>query len=404
MNMSLKFSFVIRSVLLICCLLPIDANSTQTNTHLQCFSGNPKNLQLHHQLQEAVNSSSIAANISLKYGLHSKKTESQAIESCKECLTSQTNTFKQGQSQNLQHLQDIAPAQHSTQPKLESTTLQFSSSIYKSECVQIASQIKASTTQIICPSGAKSSKFNSCISEDVINYQNAVISDFYRCIKAETNLPISPEALFNMYSNESAFKPHYSSPAGTGIGQLTSIFIDDIHQKHRGKITLNKIANSQKSDCDIVKTIASKDLKSKPNFNNKCNYIQYGEGFERNVLYSLVGMTTNWNKDILPLLTKYIDQHKSSPDLQKIKDLSLLNAYGAGGRAAARATVRQLIKLPPSEFAKKLTQPLITANGNNLTKYLTNIDQKQKKDLAPLFTKQNTIDFKNQGSKACIQN
>ncbi len=122
---------------------------------------------------------------------------------------------------------------------------------------------------------------------------------------------------------------------------------------------------------------------------------------ERNILYSLVGMSNSWNKDIGPLMKDYIKKHERDPALLDVQKKALLNAYGPGGRAAARAAVRRLTKLKPADFVKAMSRPLLTAEGNNLTTYTTSIADKQKQ-IAKLMTEPLLSEYKKNGARACL--
>ena len=336
----------------------------------QCLSGSESNKQLLENLKEAQANSPIAMKISEKYDLL-KKTEAGV---CTECERA---------------------------PRRPLPSLSPNKTYFKEECVQAAAQIKTSSNEVSCPSG-KNGFHKQCFSRTFFKYQNAVISEFYKCIRRTQNFPITPEALFEMYSLESGFKPYYSNPGGTGMGQLTGIFIKDLHMKHRGRPVIESIAQSTHEDCETAKIIAEKDLKKEPSLNNKCSFIQAGEGLERNILYSLMGLANSWNKDIEPLLKNYIKKYERDPQILDVQYKALINSYGPGGRAAARASIRRLSKLAPKDYVKAMSRPLMTEDGDNLNVYTNNMANKQKQ-IVQFFIEPMKSEFKKNGARACLE-
>ncbi|MBC7464356.1 MAG: hypothetical protein H7256_00045 [Bdellovibrio sp.] len=349
-----------------------------------CVSGNASSTSLIDQLNKAKTSNKLTQIIYQKYNLGAKQ-EATAQPVCTDCSSTAMKipeTIKTAQSSAL----------HSPEPP----TLAF-----KQECLVVSNtSSSASAAQIACPSGTRA-KGNMCITNEQLTYQNAVISNFVNCAVKEGLTGIDLNAIFQKLSIESGFRPQYSSGNGTGMGQLTSTFIDDIHQKHRGYKYMKKIADSTNPDCDAAKLIASPDLKSKPKFSNKCEFISTGEGFERNILYSLIGTTTVWEMNLEPKLRPYLKKHASDSNIDDVKQLSVMNAYGSGGPAAAAAAIRRLSARSPAEFVKGMKKPLKTMSGKNLTQYTSNIEKRQNKigDKLPEPIKS---EFAKVGADACI--
>jgi len=375
------FSKQIRLLLIAYSFLP---THLYANTAPQCISGSSKNLHLAGQFNDA-KKNKIVSQILQKYKITTPQTnESATLADCPTCNANAENT---------KSLSDMAAK------LLPQDNLQIDP-----ECISAAHKIKVPTTYLNCPSETrKKPPQNECMTEEMIKYQSAAITEALKCVKSETQFPISINSIFEMYTNESGFKPNYSSSAGTGLGQLTSIFVKDVHQKGRGLETLKKVATSSSSHCESLKTIAAKDISNKPNFKQKCNFISYGEGFERNILYTLIGLNTLWSKDLEPVMRSYINAHKDHHDMRSIKELVTLNAYGAGGPRSARAAAQRLLRLKPEKFLENLTQPMVTTEGHNLTRYILRIKEKQNQ-LIDLFPANATVNFKKLGSSACIKN
>ena len=361
--------------------------STSTYANQQsCLSGDADKTQLIDQLTKAQNKSEISKAITEKYQLNNpQKTEADAIENCPECL----NISKASQaSLNLSQIKDLSQKNKSTKP------------LFKDECLAAVAQIKTSTNQLLCPSGEKTKKAL-CVTNDMYQYQAAVISEFYQCVKAETNFPITPEVLFEMYALESGFRPNYAYAGGVGVGQLTSIFVKDIHQKHRGQKFLKQIESSKNESCKVAQPIVAKDLKKQPSLKNRCDFIQYGEGFERNTLYTLVGLANSWERDIAPKMKKFNEINKGNSALPRAQQLALMNAYGSGGPAAARAALNLLTRLNPTDFINEIQKPLFSPKGKNVTEYTSKMKSKQDR-LTKLFKAPAQLDFANNGARSCI--
>ncbi len=359
-------------------------------TSEQCLSGTPGKNHLTSQLAKVKTTSPISSELTKKYNLESTPAELPALLPCALCQQGPgVQPLSAGNKTIAEILRQVAP-----DARL----------LMRTECLAVSGKIDAPTSELKCPEGNVSPKHNFCFDSNLMRYQNAVITDFYKCIKKLTNLPLSPAGLFEMYSLESGFKPHYAYSGGVGIGQLTGIFVDDINQKHRGFGLLKKVATTSDADCDIAKKIASKDVQTPVRLNNnRCKFVEYGEGMERNVLYTLLGMANAWNKDLEPLMTDYIKKHDGNPALPRAKELALLNGYGPGGRAAARAAVRRVTKLSPTQFVDHMNKPMVGKKGTNLTSYIGKMQKRQKqllKDMPRSLHKEYTEN----GVHACINN
>lgn len=352
----------------------------------QCLSGKSGQTNLIDQLATAKASSSITQIIAKQYQLENAKIEGGNCVDCDKPLLDKPTEL----SQVAGAIDGIPQA-----PKL----------LFKAACLRESNEFKSDTAEVSCPSGQRSKSKNLCMTEKVMSYQNAVISSFLNCAKKAGLPTVSPSALYQMYSLESGFKPQFAYNGGVGIGQLTNIFVEDIHQKWRGYKFLEKIAQSSLSECEAAKIVAQKDIQSKPRISNSCSFISIGEGLERNILYSLIGMANSWEKDVGPKLQPYLNKYSNSEHLQEIKDLSLLNAYGPGGRAAARALVSRLSQLPPEKYLERIKTPLTFVNKkskvNSLNIYTIRMAKRQKKIQGELAEPIKS-EFAKQGAQACV--
>lgn len=360
----------------------------------QCLSGKEGNNHLISQLAQAKSKAgSITEDLYKKYNLDQTRSSSSSTsngeQGCGPC-----NQNAGAQPLNRDNLSTATELARNLDPNGHLA--------FKPECLSESGETEASTSELKCPQGS-SGKYNLCFTAGLAKYQNAVITDFYKCVKKLTNLPLSPVGLYEMYSLESGFKPHYAYTGGVGMGQLTSIFVNDINQKNRGYTILQKVAETADPDCSIAQKIASKDTKRPVRLNdNRCKFVEYGEGLERNVLYTLVGMANSWEKDIEPIMSAYSTKHQGNPALPRAQELALLNTYGPGGRAAARAAVRRLTKLTPTNFVNQIQKPMHTSRGGNLTSYIGKMKKRQQEIARGMPANLREDFLKDGGARSCV--
>lgn len=354
---------------------------------VMCVSGNANSTNLIDQLTKAKTSNKLTQLIYEQYKL-GVKSEGTALPPC---ISGDCGANAMKKPEAIMSVRSAVL--HSPEPP---------NLAFKQECLVVSNtSSSAKASQISCP-GGKAVKGNMCITNEQLTYQNAVISSFVNCAVKLGMDGIDLNAIFQKLSIESGFRPQYSSGNGTGMGQLTSIFVADVHQKGRGLEYLKKIAApSSGPDCDAARMIAEPDTKSKPSFSNKCEFISTGEGFERNVLYSLIGTTTVWEKNLEPKLRKYLAKNEGDKDIGEVKKLSVMNAYGRGGPAAAAAAIKRLSAKSPAEFVRRMKLPLEGMNGKNLTEYTANIEKRQKA-IGKNLQGDIKTEFAKSGADACI--
>ncbi len=357
-------------------------SSTLANAQGKCVSGQANQSSMILQMSEAKAKSSVTEIIYKQYQLNAS---TQAKAPCVECSSSAA-TRPEDLAKVSSSIQGIPDA-----PKL----------IFNSECAKVAAEYKVGTQEIACPGGKKTK--NICQTEEILNYQNAVVSSFMSCAKKLNMQTVSPAVLFKIYSLESGFKPQFSSKNGVGLGQLTTIFVKDVHQPWRGGEYVDKIAKSDLKECEAARAIAKKDMNgNNPPLSNSCAYIQIGEGMERNILYSMIGMANSWEKDLLPKMKNYVKTHANHPALEEVKSLTIAAAYSSGGRAAGRAIATRLGSLSPEGYLKAIKRPMYRTNGRGLLNpYIVNMDKRQK-EFSSKFTEPFKTRFAKEGSQACV--
>lgn len=370
----------------LCLSILFAASLTQARSLPQCATGQTHELHLVNQFADAYRTSDVTKAVFSKYRLG----EALKFNDCGP---------------------DIGPLNKKNQKALYQIRERLPRSIkpgLKLSCLKAAVQIKAETGELLCPgekTDGNKNKHDFCITENMLEYQNSVLTDFHQCVKKLTDSPLKLDSLFEMYSLESNFKPHYAYGGGVGIGQLTSIFVADVVKKGRGLDLLTAVANSNIPECSIAKKIAAKDIQqpSPTLYPKRCGFVQYGEGLERNILYTLVGLANWWKRDIGRLFKNYQIQHQENPVLPKVLEMSLLNAYGSGGTNVGRAAIKRILGkgLIPSEFLKQLQKPMRGNKGTNLTHYTSSIAKKQK-DIKNNLPSNETDAFNKAGAQSCL--
>lgn len=372
-------------------LVPLLAITSSTFAANTCVSGNPSASNLIDQMKSARTQSAITKIIYRTYDLDSSiKTEGTVTATG--CATCDAEAL----SEKTKNQAELAEVTTAVEKHSSSTQLSF-----KKECLISSGNFKSSSAEVLCPSGQKAKGRNLCLTENMLDYQNAVISNFNSCLAENNFKTLDAASLFKLYSLESAFKPQFAYSGGVGAGQLTSIFIEDIHQKHRGYEFLNAIAKSSSKDCAAAQLIAAADVKIKPKLANTCTFTAVGEGLERNILYTLVGLANSWKKDISPKFKSYAEKYKNDPLLQQAENLALLNSYGPGGRVAARAAVERLSGLPPAKFIAAIKKPMSKERGQGLSIYVNHIEDRQKL-VGQKLSEPLKSEFAKSGASACV--
>lgn len=367
-------------------LVPVIAFINPLFAAEQCISGNPEATNLIEQMKAAKQNSTVTQIIYKQYNIGNQQTEAAtASNGCRECAAEEQKKHSD--------LAKIPAALESlpTAPQM----------LFKKACLSESGHFKADTAEVTCPEGKKAKNRNLCLTTNLLEYQNAVISSFSSCLMKSGFRTLDAASLFKLYSLESAFKPQYAYNGGVGMGQLTRIFVEDIHQKHRGLKFLTGIAKSSDETCAAAQMIAKKDIKTKPQISNTCSFTSVGDGLERNILYTLIGLATAWDKDISPKFKSYSEKYKNDPKLKEAQNLALLNGYGPGGRVAARAAVARLTHLTPEKFITAIKRPMPKQRGRSLSIYINKMEERQKM-LAKEFKEPLASDYNQHGAQACV--
>lgn len=366
-----------------------------------CRSGDAKNTALLDLLKKAKKDSEITQAILADY---TPKTEGTG--DCPEC----DNLNEQAKAQK----EDIAAVVKAINPELHNPVPKPDSLLFNDECLKGIAPYQSTTAQYTCDKATSKPtlKKNLCVDDSLQTYQNQTLSNFTRCFIEQGitgSSDILPTTLLNIYTIENGFKPQYSSGNGVGLGQLTSIFIDDV--KTRGKVFSKKILSQPpKPECKAAALILEKDQKTPPSRQQVCKFMSVGEGLERNMLYSMLGLAVLLEKNIDPILNKN-KKFKQFPAnaQQKIRELALTNAYGPGGPLATRYLIKRINNRQGLNSIETIeqytTSNTLQENGLSLNRYLVSIKKrefdvlKNKRISEPLARQ-----IEKKGNMACLAN
>ena len=369
---------------------------------ISCLSGNKQNQQLIKSLDAAKNTSQITKEIIRPY---TKPTEGQVCTTCNSSSLTENST-----TQSVAEITQAVTAPNNPLP-------QENSLLFNPDCLKAIVPFQSTSAQYSCgKNGRPQNTKNLCIDESLLTYQNQTLSNLMRCMMA-TKTPgasdILPTTLLNIYSIETGFKPQYSSNNGVGLGQLTGIFIKDVQT--RGQKWTNKILDYAKSNTGNNACTAAQSIiedKKNPSRSQICNFMSIGSGMERNILYSLLGLTVVLEKSIDPLINSYKNFDKLTTDeKEKLRQITLTESYGHGGPSAARALIRRISKLPHDKVISALNteQQLMSQDkdGNRklLNSYLSRIKKRQNNIVKMNYLPADSElaqNFSKEGSRACL--
>lgn len=373
-----------------------------------CINSNSKSNYLVKQYQEAMKTSPISDLIYKSFPVSpAAKTEADALldKPCTGCLAAQLK-FPTA---------DIESFKKFVQSGVRINTA----------CIRAARHFSATAPEVKCPENVevsspavysgkgKTKKLEeaggACVTLPMLDYQGLVLENMYRCIRKYSSAPFSPATLFEIMSRESTFRPNYSDKwSGHGSGQLTQPFVKDTQQSWRGRPTLEAIAKDSTPECAAAAKLTQGDLSKNYQLSrDRCEFMQYGSGLERNALWMMVGLDTLWRKNLNPNFASYLKKHKDHPQLSKVMEKMLQMAYGRTGQGGMYAVYDKLKSLPPDRFLRELGKPMniTTSSGetSDLTAYVRELSSRQK-DLAKYVDHpEMKAQFAAEGASACIQ-
>lgn len=213
-----------------------------------------------------------------------------------------------------------------------------------------------------------------CVNNEMVDYAQFAINKVIDCLSPA--VPIDSRVIFQKLNNETGFNPSIANlNSGMGAGQITSPAAQEITtEAGKGRYLLENIMKSNNKSCEPFKQIAKKDLKSYPriNANNFCSYASMGDGFARNLLYSVSYYVTMRDQYLIPALQDRAIKLANNEEL--VSKLTAIS-YGREGLQHAKWLI-QRFRVNDRTNIKTLIQ-LIQKNSA----YLAEIDDKMKEML-----------------------
>lgn len=183
-----------------------------------------------------------------------------------------------------------------------------------------------------------------CISNEVAEFIHFSVNSALRCFSTPSE-PIDPAFIFRKYHNESAFHFYLHSEGGSGLGQMTSIAVEDMNNRNRE--FLDALIDSEKPDCQpfrkiLQSSVRDDDYQVRAPGEALCPWVSTSGGIARNLIYSLS-------------LYKHLRYQVVEPALRRINPAFLKNpqfvhafvtiGYGPDGEnGAKRAIAREVRK------------------------------------------------------------
>ncbi|HEY8270129.1 MAG TPA: hypothetical protein VIG33_04525 [Pseudobdellovibrionaceae bacterium] len=289
------------------------------------------------------------------------------------CLETDTN------KKQLPYLQEIAKV--ATQ-KINSLFAPEPAAKINRECIAAAMKRNPGDTGILCTtpkSISRKNKTNQCINDNTVDYIHFAVNSAIQCMSSDD--PIDSRVLLKKFNNETAFHPSIASKGGVGLGQMTSIAVNEISQG-QGRYILENIAASRKTECKGFRDIAAKDLEKNPRINSKnfCPWVSPGDGLARNLIYSIGYYLTLRDQYIIPAVERRSSSLSSSKDL--INDLTNIS-YGPEGLKQVEWILQKY------RVNNKTSTQTLQSQVNKNSKYLEDTKNKMheltciRKDLNP---------------------
>jgi hypothetical protein len=249
----------------------------------------------------------------------------------------------------------------------------------KKECVSASLQRFPGNKSYACidgkliPAGYVSGGNPPCVTQEMSDYMAFSVNRAINCMSDISK--VDPKSILNKFNTETGFNPSLSSVNGKGLGQLTTPAINEMtwpeSKGGRGRFVLEAIKNSSNPECNSFKSVAENDLKQEAvKLRESCDWLGFGDGLTRNLIYSIGYYVTLREKYIIPMLKRRGANHLASNE-KVINELSSI-AYGREGLNRVKVLLglhRVNSKTPEDDFDVTI---------RNSSKYLDEYAKKMK--------------------------
>lgn len=159
--------------------------------------------------------------------------------------------------------------------------------IMKKACILAALKRQNNTTSYSCESGrpkglGQADDSGPCVTEEMADFIWWATNLAVQCV-SPAGAPLDTRIIFKKFNNETGFHYFQASPGGVGLGQLTSIAIEEMN--NNGVEILDEVRNSTKAACQPFKKIMNDKKLTSPI--NWCQHLQLGSDFGRHLIYSM---------------------------------------------------------------------------------------------------------------------
>jgi hypothetical protein len=258
----------------------------------------------------------------------------------------------------------------------------------------------------LVPAGLVSGQKAPCVTQEMSEFIAFSVNKAIDCMSDISK--IDPKSILNKFNTETGFNPSLSSIGGKGLGQLTSPAVAEMSLTERnggrGRFVLESIKNSNNKSCKSFKSVAENDLyQTSVKLSQSCDWLGFGAGLTRNLIYSIGYYVTLREKYIIPMLKRRKAQQLVRNE-NVINELSSI-AYGREGLNRVKVILdinRVNSKTPAEHFDETI---------RSSSKYLDEIKKKMnellciKDGLIPTSGKEcvnSNSDSKEKVGQACI--
>lgn len=159
--------------------------------------------------------------------------------------------------------------------------------LIKKECIEASLKRQNSTHAVSCDKGklkeiGSANDNGPCISSDMAEFIWWSTNKAIQCL-SPAEMPLDSRIIFKKFNNETGFHYFQAGNGGVGLGQLTSIAVEEMN--NNGSSVLDEVRVSTKESCQPFKALLNDKQMSSPI--NWCEHVNLGENFGRHLMYSI---------------------------------------------------------------------------------------------------------------------
>ncbi len=217
-----------------------------------------------------------------------------------------------------------------------------------------------------------------CITEPIVDYLHWTINQAIDCVSPEDGVPLDARIIFKKLNTETGFHFNMANEGAIGIGQITSIAVEELQINPESKKIFKEILTSSKSSCLPFKDLLKKKLHTPL---RKCEHVNLGSGMATNMLYSLILYRHMRDSHVYGAKSHLQKKHITDPQIINYLTFSMYGPKGLSARDLVNSN-----KIPSdisySDFKKALSHKDI---------YLRQADHKMEEVLKLMNPAKNTF-------------